>query len=158
MTYTNGHTLSLPDALPSSAQHKLKKDNGLPPSLELAQNPDIRAGLSEAGSQRPSLVGGFAAETEKVVEHARLKLDRKGCDWILANDVAPGTATFGGDRNRIQLVTAEGVDDWPQMTKAEVAERLCRQIPATLGRHSPQPDQGTRSLKIGRATRREREG
>src|SRR3546814_2971061 len=75
-----------------------------------------------------------------VVEHARLKLDRKGCDWILANDVAPGTATFGGDRNRIQLVTAEGVDDWPQMTKAEVAERLCRQIAATLGRHSDQQE------------------
>src|SRR3546814_8020195 len=85
--------------------------------------------------------------TEKVVEHARLKLDRKGCDWILANDVAPGTATFGGDRNRIQLVTAEGVDDWPQMTKAEVAERLCRQIAATLGRHFDQQEQGTRSLR-----------
>src|SRR3546814_6794193 len=113
MTYTNGHTLSLPDALPSSAQHKLKKDNGLPPSLELAQNPDILAKLSQAGSQRPSLVVGFAAETEKVVEHARLKLARKGCDWILANDVATGTAPFGGDRNRVQLVTAERVDDWP---------------------------------------------
>src|SRR3546814_4317037 len=68
----------------AAAQHKLKKDNGLPPSLELAQNPDILAELSQAGSQRPSLVVGFAAETEKVVEHARLKLDRQGCDWILA--------------------------------------------------------------------------
>src|SRR3546814_9227642 len=91
----------------AAAQHKLKKDNGLPPSLELAQNPDILAELSQAGSQRPSLVVGFAAETEKVVEHARLKLDRQGCDWILANDVAPGTATFGGDRNRIQLRSEE---------------------------------------------------
>ena len=118
----------------TAAQHKLKKDNGVPASLELAQNPDILAELSQAGGQRPSLVIGFAAETEKVVEHGRAKRARKGCDWILANDVAPGTATFGGDRNRIHLITAEGVDDWPQMTKAEVAERLCRQIAATLGR------------------------
>jgi phosphopantothenoylcysteine decarboxylase/phosphopantothenate--cysteine ligase len=106
----------------------------VPASLELAQNPDILAELSQAGGQRPSLVIGFAAETEKVVEHGRAKRARKGCDWILANDVAPGTATFGGDRNRIHLITADGVDDWPQMTKAEVAERLCRQIAATLGR------------------------
>jgi phosphopantothenoylcysteine decarboxylase/phosphopantothenate--cysteine ligase len=118
----------------TAAQHKLKKGNGVPASLELAQNPDILAELSQAGGQRPSLVIGFAAETEKVVEHGRAKRARKGCDWILANDVAPGTATFGGDRNRIHLITAEGVDDWPQMTKAEVAERLCRQIAATLGR------------------------
>jgi phosphopantothenoylcysteine decarboxylase/phosphopantothenate--cysteine ligase len=116
----------------AAAQHKMKKDNGLPPALELTQNPDILAELSQAGPQRPSLVIGFAAETEKVVEQGRAKLARKGCDWILANDVAPGTATFGGDDNRIHLITAEGVDDWPQMTKAEVAERLCRQIASTL--------------------------
>jgi len=117
----------------TAAQHKLKKDNASPAALELIQNPDILAELSQAGGQRPSLVIGFAAETEKVVEQGRAKLTRKGCDWILANDVAPGTATFGGDENRIHLITAEGVDDWPQMTKAEVAERLCRQIAATLG-------------------------
>jgi phosphopantothenoylcysteine decarboxylase/phosphopantothenate--cysteine ligase len=118
----------------NAAQHKLKKDNGVPAALELTQNPDILAELSQAGGQRPSLVIGFAAETEKVVEQGRAKLTRKGCDWILANDVAPGTATFGGDTNRIHLITADGVDDWPQMTKAEVAERLCRQIAVTLGR------------------------
>jgi phosphopantothenoylcysteine decarboxylase/phosphopantothenate--cysteine ligase len=118
----------------TAAQHKLKKDNGLPASLELAQNPDILAELSQAGGQRPSLVIGFAAETENVVEHGRAKLARKGCDWILANDVAPGTTTFGGDDNRIHLITADAVEDWPQMTKAEVAERLCRQIAAGLGR------------------------
>jgi phosphopantothenoylcysteine decarboxylase/phosphopantothenate--cysteine ligase len=118
----------------NAAQHKLKKDNGVPAALELTQNPDILAELSQAGGQRPSLVIGFAAETEKVVEQGRAKLTRKGCDWILANDVAPGTATFGGDENRIHLITADGVDDWPQMTKAEVAERLCREIAVTLGR------------------------
>ena len=118
----------------AAAQQKLKKDNGLPAALELTQNPDILAELSQPGPERPSLVVGFAAETEKVVEQGRAKLTRKGCDWILANDVAPGTATFGGDDNRIHLITAEGVDDWPQMTKAEVAERLCRQIAVTLGR------------------------
>jgi phosphopantothenoylcysteine decarboxylase/phosphopantothenate--cysteine ligase len=118
----------------SAAQQKLKKDNARSAALELVQNPDILAELSQAGGQRPSLVIGFAAETENVVEQGRAKLTRKGCDWILANDVAPGTATFGGDENRIHLITAEGVDDWPQMTKAEVAERLCRQIAVTLGR------------------------
>ena len=118
----------------NAAQQKLKKDNGSPASLQLTQNPDILAELSAAGAQRPSLVIGFAAETENVVEQGRAKRTRKGCDWILANDVAPGTATFGGDDNRIHLITAEGVDDWPQMSKAEVAERLCRQIAATLGR------------------------
>lgn len=123
----------------TAAQHKLKKDNGIPTALELACNPDILAELSQAGGQRPSLVIGFAAETEKVVEQGRAKLARKGCDWILANDVAPGTATFGGDDNRIHLITAEGVEDWPQMTKADVAERLCRQIAATLGRQTRQP-------------------
>ena len=118
----------------TAAQHKLKKDNASPAALELVQNPDILAELSQAGGRRPSLVIGFAAETEKVVEQGRAKLTRKGCDWILANDVAPVTATFGGDENRIHLITADGVDDWPQMTKAEVAERLCRQIAVTLGR------------------------
>jgi len=118
----------------AAAQQKIKKNGGTPATLELTQNPDILAELSQAGAERPSLVIGFAAETENVVDQGRAKLARKGCDWILANDVAPGTATFGGDDNRIHLITATGVDDWPQMTKAEVAERLCRQIAATLGR------------------------
>ncbi len=118
----------------AAAQHKIKKDNGMPTALELAQNPDILAELSQPGPERPSLVIGFAAETEKVVEQGRAKLARKGCDWILANDVAPGTATFGGDDNLIHLITAASVDDWPRMSKAEVAERLCREIAATLTR------------------------
>jgi len=118
----------------TAAQQKLKKNGGAPSALELAQNPDILAELSQGGANRPALVIGFAAETENIVEQGRAKLARKGCDWILANDVAPGTGTFGGDDNRIHLITAEGVDDWPEMNKAEVAERLCRQIATTLGR------------------------
>ncbi len=118
----------------AAAQQKLKKNGGAPSALELAQNPDILAELSQSGANRPALVIGFAAETENVVEQGRAKLMRKGCDWILANDVAPGTGTFGGDDNRIHLITAGGEDPWPMMTKAEVAERLCRQIATTLGR------------------------
>ncbi len=115
------------------AQQKMKK-NGAPASLELTANPDILAELSKAGDLRPSLVIGFAAETENVVAQAQEKLARKGCDWILANDVAPASGTFGGENNQINLIRAEGVEPWPQMTKLAVAERLCREIAATLGR------------------------
>ena len=115
------------------AQQKMKK-NGAPASLELTANPDILAELSKAGDLRPSLVIGFAAETENVVAQAQEKLARKGCDWILANDVAPASGTFGGENNQINLIRAEGVEPWPQMTKVAVAERLCREIAATLGR------------------------
>ncbi len=107
---------------------KLKKNGGQPPKLELAVNPDILASLSAAGNRRPRLVVGFAAETEKVVAHAKAKLKTKGCDWILANDVSPGTGTFGGAENLIHLIDAGGVEDWPRMTKQEVAERLARRI------------------------------
>ena len=117
----------------AAAQQKMKK-NGAPAPLELTANPDILAELSQAGSTRPSLVIGFAAETENIVAHAQAKLARKGCDWILANDVAPESGTFGGETNRIHLVRAEGVEPWPQMTKAQVGDRLCREIAATLGR------------------------
>jgi phosphopantothenoylcysteine decarboxylase/phosphopantothenate--cysteine ligase len=79
------------------------------------------------------LVIGFAAETENVVANAKAKLGKKGCDWILANDVSPATGTFGGDRNTIHLVDAGGVEDWPAMTKREVAERLADRIIARLG-------------------------
>jgi phosphopantothenoylcysteine decarboxylase/phosphopantothenate--cysteine ligase len=119
-----------------SAAQKIKK-NGAPPSLELAENPDILATLSAAGNRRPTLVVGFAAETENVVGNAKKKRAKKGCDWIMANDVSPGTGTFGGDANTIHLVTAEGVESWPTMTKAEVAERLAARIAARLG--APRP-------------------
>ena len=99
----------------------------------MAENPDILATLSAAANTRPSLVVGFAAETEQVVEHARAKRERKGCDWILANDVSPGTGTFGGDDNTIHLVSADGVEDWPRMSKADVANRLATRVAETLG-------------------------
>jgi phosphopantothenoylcysteine decarboxylase / phosphopantothenate---cysteine ligase len=108
--------------------HKLKKDGGAPPLLRLAENPDILASIAHRGNNRPALVIGFAAETEDVVENARRKRLRKGCDWILANDVSPGTGTFGGDSNKIHLVDGEGVEDWPVMTKREVAARLAARI------------------------------
>ena len=114
------------------ADEKLKKNGAGPPQLEMAENPDILATLAAATNTRPGLVIGFAAETERVVEHASAKRDRKGCDWILANDVSPDTGTFGGDDNTIHLVSAEGVEDWPRMSKADVANRLAERIAATL--------------------------
>ena len=86
---------------------------------------------------RPPLVIGFAAETDDIVENARKKRLRKGCDWILANDVSPGTETFGGDRNTIHLVDAGGIEDWPVMTKREVAARLAERIARYLGVSCP---------------------
>ncbi len=110
------------------AGQKIKKNGGKPPALALATNPDILASLAAAGNARPALVVGFAAETEKVVAHARDKRKRKGCDWILANDVSPETGTFGGTMNTIHLISADGVEDWPRLSKDEVAERLARCI------------------------------
>jgi phosphopantothenoylcysteine decarboxylase/phosphopantothenate--cysteine ligase len=107
---------------------KLKKKNGAPPALKLVENPDILATLSKPGNNRPRLVVGFAAETENVVANARAKRQRKGCDWILANDVSPATGTFGGEHNTIHLVDAAGVEDWPALSKREVAERLAGRI------------------------------
>lgn len=117
----------------SEAEQKLKKNGGEDsPSLRLAENPDILATLSQPGNRRPRLVVGFAAETENVVVNARVKRAKKGCDWILANDVAPGTGTFGGDRNTIHLVTDKGVETWPTLAKEEVARRLAERIAETL--------------------------
>ncbi|HVO03576.1 MAG TPA: bifunctional phosphopantothenoylcysteine decarboxylase/phosphopantothenate--cysteine ligase CoaBC [Candidatus Cybelea sp.] len=117
------------------ANHKLKKDdNQQPPSLELAVNPDILRAMSNAGTRRPKLVVGFAAETENLADFARAKLRSKGCDWILANDVSPDRGTFGGDRNTIHLVTGALSEQWPEMSKAEVADRLGQRIAAHFGR------------------------
>ena len=114
----------------AEAGQKLKKngDEAPAPRIELVENPDILAGLSEPGNRRPALVTGFAAETENIVEHARAKRARKGCDWILANDVSQGAGTFGGAENTIHLVSAEGEEAWPRMTKTAVAERLAARI------------------------------
>jgi phosphopantothenoylcysteine decarboxylase / phosphopantothenate---cysteine ligase len=110
-----------------SAQ-KLKKNGKGAPVLRLVENPDILGRLSGHGNDRPALVVGFAAETENVVANARDKRARKGCDWILANDVSPATGVFGGERNTIHLVDGEGVEDWPVMTKEAVAARLAARI------------------------------
>lgn len=107
---------------------KLKKNGKAAPVLRLVENPDILKGIAGRGNDRPALVIGFAAETENVVAHAREKRTRKGCDWILANDVSPGTGVFGGDRNTIHLVDGKEVEDWPVMTKQEVASRLAARI------------------------------
>ncbi|MCB2100749.1 MAG: bifunctional phosphopantothenoylcysteine decarboxylase/phosphopantothenate synthase, partial [Rhodobacterales bacterium] len=92
------------------------------------ENPDILATLSAPGPARPGLVVGFAAETDDVVANATAKRARKGCDWIVANDVSPATGTFGGDANTVHLVTGDGVEAWPTMGKDAVAERLARAI------------------------------
>ena len=104
-----------------------------PPSLELAPNPDILATLSKPGPQRPALVVGFAAETENLVANAIDKRQRKGCDWIVANDVSPAAGTFGGERNTVHLISASGVEDWPTLAKGEVAMRLAGRIALHFG-------------------------
>jgi phosphopantothenoylcysteine decarboxylase / phosphopantothenate---cysteine ligase len=114
------------------AAHKLKKDGGGPPLLRLAENPDILARIAQRANDRPTLVVGFAAETDDIVANAQVKRARKRCDWILANDVSPGTGTFGGERNTIHLVDDDGVEDWPAMTKREVAARLVDRIATAL--------------------------
>ena len=112
----------------TAADQKMKKEAGGLPTLQLAENPDILKTLSQKTEGRPALVVGFAAETENVAAYATAKRARKGCDWILANDVSPATGTFGGDSNTIHLVTADGSEDWPAMTKTEVGKRLAARI------------------------------
>jgi phosphopantothenoylcysteine decarboxylase/phosphopantothenate--cysteine ligase len=111
------------------ATGKIKKKAGAaPPSLELAPNPDILATLAKRGPKRPALVVGFAAETDDLVANAVEKRTRKGCDWIVANDVSPATGTFGGDRNTVHLVTSRGVESWPPLGKTDVATRLAARV------------------------------
>ena len=112
---------------PSST--KLKKGDG-PPQLRLVPTRDILAELG-AGAQRPRLLIGFAAETERVVEQAIAKRERKKADWIVANDVSGDV--MGGPRNRVQLVTAKGVEDWPEADKEDIARRLIERVAAVLG-------------------------
>jgi len=117
-----------PDAAPTQ---KIKKEPGAPPpEIRLALNPDILATIAQHATQRPRLVVGFAAETEKVVEHAQAKRLRKGCDWIVANDVSGDV--MGGAENAVHLVTDQGVEDWPRMPKDEVARRLAQRIAEAL--------------------------
>jgi phosphopantothenoylcysteine decarboxylase/phosphopantothenate--cysteine ligase len=113
---------------------KMKKDGtGRPPALTLVENPDIlrTVSLLDPG-RRPRLVVGFAAETDDVEAHATAKRLRKGCDWIVANDVSPATGVMGGDENAVALITAGGVERWPRLSKAETARRLAARIAAAL--------------------------
>ena len=119
---------------------KLKKRGGEPPVLRLVENPDILATLSRPGPDRPPLCVGFAAETEDVIEQAVAKRARKGCDWILANDVSPANAVpgvFGGDSNRVTLITGSAIEPWPVMPKCESAVCRAARIAAHLGRVQP---------------------
>ena len=117
----------------NAAPNKIKKStSGEMPSLSFIENPDILATLSKAGKNRAKLVVGFAAETEKVIEHAKAKLVKKGCDLIIANDVSENSGVFGGDKNIVHLVSAKGVEDWPQLSKADVAQRLMTHIAGLL--------------------------
>lgn len=110
-----------------------KKGDGEAPSLEMVLNPDIlKSVASLATSERPELVIGFAAETENVIEHAKAKRERKGCDWLLANDVSADTGTFGGDKNSIIFIDDQGYDAWDRMSKQEVGVTLTNRIASAL--------------------------
>ncbi len=116
----------------NAGAQKLKKSSAGMPPLQLAENPDILATISKLKDKRPPLVIGFAAETEHLIDNAKAKLKRKGCDWIVANDVSPSTGVMGGDRNTVHLLMRKDgditVDSWPVMTKEEVATQLIAQV------------------------------
>ncbi|GGB40804.1 phosphopantothenate synthase [Roseibium aquae] len=113
----------------NDASQKIKKDgSGAPPALCLVENPDILATIGHHDSLRPMLLIGFAAETQNLIENAQSKLQRKRADWIVANDVSPNTGVMGGDRNTVRIVSKSGVEDWPELDKAEVALRLVNRI------------------------------
>ena len=115
------------------APQKLKKEReGGEAKLVLAQNPDILATIARPGAKRPRLVIGFAAETENLIENAAAKRRTKGADWIVANDVWPGTGAMGGDNTQIHLITGTDVEDWPPMSKDEMAARLLARAAETL--------------------------
>jgi phosphopantothenoylcysteine decarboxylase/phosphopantothenate--cysteine ligase len=125
----------------NAGEQKLKKTagSGMPP-LQLVENPDILATISRLQDKRPGLVIGFAAETEHLIDNAKAKLARKGCDWIVANDVSPATGVMGGDRNTVHLLTRDGADikinSWPVMTKEQVATELVARVAKTVGKAS----------------------
>jgi phosphopantothenoylcysteine decarboxylase/phosphopantothenate--cysteine ligase len=116
----------------NAGEQKLKKTSAGMPPLQLVENPDILATISKLPERRPPLVIGFAAETEHLIDNAKAKLARKGCDWIVANDVSPATGVMGGDRNTVHLLTRDGdginVESWPVMTKEQVATALVARL------------------------------
>jgi phosphopantothenoylcysteine decarboxylase/phosphopantothenate--cysteine ligase len=114
------------------ATQKLKKQNQVEAELKLALNPDILATIAAPGPRRPRLVIGFAAETENLIENATLKRRAKNADWIVANDVWPGTGAMGGDNTQVHLITETGVEDWPPLSKEETAARLLARAAETL--------------------------
>jgi phosphopantothenoylcysteine decarboxylase / phosphopantothenate---cysteine ligase len=125
----------------NEGEQKLKKTAAGMPPLQLVENPDILATISKLQDKRPPLVIGFAAETEHLIDNAKAKIARKGCDWIVANDVSPATGVMGGDRNTVHLLTRDGaneieVDSWPVMTKEQVATELVAKIAKTLEKNS----------------------
>ena len=117
----------------SASDRKLKKSKDGLPVLEFAENPDILKTVSRMEKGRPKLVVGFAAETNDVIENATAKRLRKGCDWIVANDVSPETGIMGGRENAVTLISDTGSEDWPRMAKEEVAKHLAVRIAEALG-------------------------
>ncbi|EJM99592.1 bifunctional phosphopantothenoylcysteine decarboxylase/phosphopantothenate--cysteine ligase CoaBC [Phyllobacterium sp. YR531] len=116
----------------NEAEEKIKKQPGeKAPALQMVENPDILAGIGH-NKLRPRLVVGFAAETQDLLNNARKKLDKKGADWIVANDVSHSKGVMGGDRNAVRIVSHTGVEEWPDMSKEEVAERLAKKIATAL--------------------------
>lgn len=118
----------------SEASEKIKKDGKGVPTLAFVENPDILATVGRHSTLRPRLVIGFAAETENLLANARSKLERKGADLIVANDVSPETGIMGGDRNTVRIVEASGISDWPDLPKAAVAARLVDLVIERLAR------------------------
>jgi len=115
---------------------KIKKGERGPPRLSLVENPDILAEVSKKTKLRPAIVIGFAAETENLTANARAKLRSKGCDLIVANSVADGTSTFGGETNQVQVIDRDGIEAWPSMSKTEVAERIIHRLSVELKKQS----------------------
>ncbi|MEX0318810.1 MAG: bifunctional phosphopantothenoylcysteine decarboxylase/phosphopantothenate--cysteine ligase CoaBC [Ruegeria sp.] len=116
----------------SASDRKLKKSGDGLPVLEFAENPDILKRVAQMDEGRPGLVVGFAAETNDVIAHATAKRARKGCDWIVANDVSPATGIMGGSENAVILISDDGAEEWPRMGKDAVAARLAQRIAAAL--------------------------
>jgi phosphopantothenoylcysteine decarboxylase/phosphopantothenate--cysteine ligase len=116
----------------SRSERKIKKQQGRTPTLTLIENPDILSTIAHRKTSRPRLVIGFAAETADIVANARAKLAKKGCDWIVANDVSPESGVMGGDINTVHLVSASGVESWPPQAKDVVARKLVERIAARL--------------------------
>jgi phosphopantothenoylcysteine decarboxylase / phosphopantothenate---cysteine ligase len=115
-----------------TSDSKIKKQQGRTPTLTLIENPDILSTIAHRKSGRPKLVIGFAAETDDLIANGKAKLAKKGCDWILANDVSPATGIMGGDTNTIHLISSAGVEDWPPQSKDDVARTLIDRIAAAL--------------------------